>query len=134
MTEFISVWVNHSADLVVLIHAAFVIFVVLGGLLALRWPKVMWVHAPAAIWGIVVEYAGFICPLTPLEIALRERAGQAGYRGGFVEHSVESLLYPSNLTREFQLALGTCVLLVNGVVYWRVLRRRRKTKAKCRRT
>ena len=134
MTEFVSVRVNHSADLVVLIHAAFVIFVVLGGLLALRWPKVMWVHAPAAIWGIVVEYAGFICPLTPLEIALRERAGQAGYRGGFVEHYVESLLYPSNLTREFQLTLGTCVLLVNGVVYWRVLRRRRKTKAKCRRT
>ena len=134
MTEFVSVRVNQAADLVVLIHAAFVIFVVLGGLLASRWPKVMWVHAPAAIWGIVVEYAGFICPLTPLEIAFRERAGQAGYHGGFVEHYVESLLYPSNLTREFQLALGTCVLLVNGVVYWRVLRRRRKTKAKCRRT
>jgi hypothetical protein len=114
------------ADIVVLIHALFVVFVVLGGLLALRWPKVLWVHAPAAIWGIVVEYAGFICPLTPLEIALRERAGQVGYQGGFVEHYVEGLLYPTDLTRSVQFVLGTFVLLLNAIVYWRVLSTRTK--------
>lgn len=117
------------ADLVVSIHAAFVLFVLLGGLLALRWPRVLWVHAPAAIWGITVEYAGFICPLTPLEVALRERAGEAGYRGGFIEHYVEGLLYPTGLTREVQIALGTCALIVNVVVYWRVLARRRRVAA-----
>ena len=99
---------------------------VLGGLLAFRWPKVLWAHAPAAVWGITVEYAGFICPLTPLEIALRERAGSAGYRGGFIEHYVESLLYPTGLTRELQLALGTAVFVLNLFVYWRVLARSRR--------
>jgi hypothetical protein len=113
-----------AADLVVLVHAGFVIFVVLGGLLAFRWPRALWVHAPAAIWGILVEYAGLICPLTPLEIALRERAGRAGYHGGFVEHYVNALLYPTSLTRELQVAFGTLALLVNVIVYWRVLRRR----------
>ena len=112
------------ADVIVLIHALFVVFVVLGGLLALRWPKVLWVHAPAAVWGVVVEYAGFICPLTPLEIALRQRAGEAGYQGGFVEHYVEGLLYPAGLTRGVQIALGTFALAVNVIVYWRVLRNR----------
>lgn len=114
------------ADLVVLIHALFVVFVVLGGLLVLRWPKVLWVHAPAAIWGVVVEYAGFICPLTPLEISLRERAGEGGYQGGFVEHYVEALLYPTGLTRGIQIALGTVALAVNVVVYWHVLSTRAK--------
>ena len=114
------------ADLVVLLHALFVVFVVVGGLLALRWPRVLWVHAPAAIWGVVVEYAGFICPLTPLEIALRQRAGEAGYHGGFIEHYVEGLLYPPGLTRSVQIALGTFALAVNAVVYWRVLRRRKR--------
>ena len=113
------------ADLVVVIHAGFVVFVVCGGLLALRWPKVLWLHAPAAVWGVIVEYAGFICPLTPLEIALREQAGAAGYRGGFIEHYIERLLYPTGLTRELQIAFGTFALLVNVGVYWRVLARRR---------
>jgi hypothetical protein len=112
------------ADTVVLVHAAFVLFVVLGGLLAFRWPKVLWLHAPAAVWGVIVEFAGFICPLTPLEIALRERAGEAGYEGGFIEHYVEGLLYPTGLTREVQVAIGTAVLILNVFVYRRVLRRR----------
>ena len=111
-----------SADLIVLIHGAFVLFVLLGGLLALRWPKILWIHAPAAVWGIVVEYAGLFCPLTPLEVSLRERAGQAGYGGGFIEHYVETLLYPTGLTREVQIAFGTVALLFNLVVYWRVSR------------
>jgi hypothetical protein len=113
------------ADLVLLVHAAFVVFVLAGGFLVRRWPKVVWLHAPAAIWGVAVEYAGFTCPLTPLETALRERAGEAGYRGGFIEHYVEGLLYPTGLTRELQIALGTCALIVNVVVYWHMFKRRR---------
>jgi hypothetical protein len=116
------------ADLVVLVHAAFVAFVLLGGFLAFRWPKILWAHAPAAVWGVVVEYAGFICPLTPIEVSLRERAGEEGYRGGFVEHYLEALLYPSGLTRELQIALGTFALIVNILVYWRVLGRNRASK------
>lgn len=123
-----AIMISGVADLIVLVHAGFVVFVLLGGLLALRWPKVLWFHAPAAIWGVVVEYAGFICPLTPLEIALRERAGEAGYRGGFIEHYVEGLLYPTGLTRELQIALGTVALLVNVVIYWRVLTKHRRAK------
>lgn len=111
-----------SADLIVLIHGAFVLFVLMGGLLALRWPKMLWVHAPAAVWGVVVEYAGLLCPLTPLEVSLRERAGQAGYSGSFIEHYVEALLYPTGLTREVQIVFGTVALIVNLVVYWRVFR------------
>lgn len=114
-----------AADLVVLVHAAFVLFVALGGLLALRWRGIVWLHVPAAVWGIIVEYAGFICPLTPLEVWLRERAGQAGYQGGFVEHYVERLLYPTGLTRGLQIAIGTGVLVVNVVVYWRLFAHRR---------
>ena len=122
------------AELVIAIHAAFVVFVVAGGLLGLRWPKLLWVHAPAAIWGIVVEYAGFVCPLTPLEVALRQRAGNAGYGGGFIEHYVEALLYPSGLTRDLQIALGTAALLVNLVVYWYVLQRSRRRQSQSRRS
>ncbi len=114
------------ADFVVVVHAAFVVFVVAGGVLALRWPKILWVHAPAAVWGIVVEYAGFICPLTPFEIALRRRAGDAGYHGGFIEHYVEGLLYPTGLTRGLQIALGTFGLLANVGIYWYVLQRLRR--------
>src|SRR3989440_9599169 len=73
------------ADCVVLVHAAFVAFVMLGGFLAWRWGAVVWAHVPAALWGAAIEYGGWVCPLTPLENALRARAGLEGYRGGFVE-------------------------------------------------
>ena len=112
------------ADAVALFHAAFVLFVVLGGLLVLRWRRVAWLHVPAAIWGVLIEYGGWICPLTPLENALRERAGQAGYSGGFVEHYVLRALYPAGLTREVQWVLGGLVLLINGLVYGSILIRR----------
>jgi hypothetical protein len=105
------------ADAVVLIHLAFVAFVVAGGLLTIRWPRVAWAHIPAAIWGAVIEYVGWICPLTPLENALRDRAGQGGYTGGFVEHYLLRTLYPSGLTRTDQWALGTIVIVINGVAY-----------------
>ena len=113
------------ADVVLLGHLAFVAFVVLGGSLVLRWPKLAWVHLPVAFWGVLIEYAGWICPLTPLENDLRVRGGGAGYAGGFIDHYLTAILYPSGLTRSVQVALGSLVLLINALVYWQVLRRRR---------
>src|SRR5688572_7166316 len=112
------------ADLVVAVHFGFVLFVVLGGLLALRWPRAAWVHLPAALWGAGIELAAGICPLTPLENHLRRLGGESGYSGGFVEHYVLPVLYPEGLTRGVQLALGTFVLLLNILVYTIVWRRR----------
>jgi hypothetical protein len=115
------------ADLVLLAHLAFVLFVVLGGLIVLRWPRVAWVHVPVALYGAAIEFLGFICPLTPLEVRLRRLGGEAGYEGGFVEHYVTAALYPAGLTRELQLGLGVGVLVLNAVVYTLVVRRRRST-------
>jgi Protein of Unknown function (DUF2784) len=117
---------RHLADLVVLVHFAFVLFVVLGGLLALRWPRAAWFHLPAALWGAGIEFAAGICPLTPLENDLRRLGGEAGYSGGFVEHYVLPALYPAGLTHGVQLVLGTFVVVLNVVVYTVVWRRRRK--------
>lgn len=106
-----------AADLLVALHFAFVLFVVLGGLLVLRWPKVAYLHLPAAAWGALIEFAGWICPLTPLEQSLRRQAGMAGYEGGFVEHYILPVLYPSGLTRNIQFVLGAAVLVLNVSVY-----------------
>lgn len=114
------------ADGVVLIHGAFVVFVVIGGFLALRWPRIAWVHIPAAIWGVLIEFAGWICPLTPLENALRARAGEAGYAGGFIEHYVLRLLYPGGLTLTVRVALGIFALAVNIVAYTLLIRKARR--------
>jgi hypothetical protein len=116
------------ADLVLVVHLAFVMFVVLGGLLVLRWPRVAWVHVPVALYGAVIEFVGFICPLTPLEIWLRRLGGQAGYEGGFIEHYVTAAIYPTGLTREIQLALGLGVLVLNAIVYAMVWRRRKRSR------
>jgi hypothetical protein len=105
------------ADLVLVLHAAFVLFAVLGGVLAARWPRAAWVHLPAAAWASLIEFRGWICPLTPLENGLRSLAGQAGYSGGFVEHYLLAWLYPAGLTRNVQLVLGLAVLLFNVAVY-----------------
>jgi hypothetical protein len=113
------------ADLVLLLHAAFVIFVMLGGLLALRWPRAAWVHLPIVAWGAGIEFLGGICPLTPLENHWRRLAGEQGYPGGFVEHYVFAALYPEGLTREIQLGLGLLVLVVNVLIYGLVWRRRK---------
>jgi hypothetical protein len=114
-----------AADLVLVLHLAFVLFVVLGGLLALRWRRVAWVHVPVALYGATIEFLGFVCPLTPLEVWLRRRGGEAGYEGGFIEHYIVAVLYPSGLTREIQLVLGMAVLVLNGIVYLVWWRRRR---------
>jgi len=105
------------ADLVVVFHFAFVLFVVFGGLLALRWPKVAYVHLPVAAYGALIELVGWVCPLTPLEKQLRESAGLQGYEGGFVEHYVLPVLYPSGLTRGVQLSLGLVVIALNVAIY-----------------
>ena len=117
------------ADVVLLGHLAFVAFVVFGGLLVLRWPKLGWVHLPAALWGVLIEYAGWICPLTPLETNLRERGGEAGYAGGFIEHYLTAVLYPSGLTRGAQVALGSLALLINVLVYRQLAVRKRRRLA-----
>lgn len=111
------------ADLVLVAHLAFVAFAILGGLLALRWRWIPWLHLPALAWGVLVELAGWLCPLTPLEVRLREAAGSAGYSGGFVEHYLLPLLYPTALTREGQVLLGVGLLAVNLAVYAVVLSR-----------
>lgn len=113
------------ADLVLVLHLGFVLFVVLGGLLVLRWPRVAFLHLPAAVWGVLIEYTGWICPLTPLENSLRLRGGEAGYTGGFIEHYIQPALYPNGLTRTTQIALGSFALLINLVAYGAVLSRRR---------
>lgn len=117
------------ADVVLVIHFAFVAFVLVGGLAALRWPRVAWVHIPVAIYGALVEFIGFICPLTPLEVSLRQRGGEAGYQGGFIEHYITAALYPSGLTREIQIVLGVSVLVLNGIVYTIWLRRRARSQS-----
>ena len=117
------------ADLVVVAHLAFVAFAVLGGLAALKWPRVAWIHLPAVAWAALIEYAGWVCPLTPLENALRRAGGQAGYAGGFVERYLVPVLYPADLTRAVQIGLGTAVLLLNTLVYWQVARRRRRARS-----
>jgi len=105
------------ADLVLALHLVFVLFVVLGGLLVVRWPRAAWLHIPAAIWGVLIEFTGWICPLTPLENSLRTRGGAAGYNGGFIEHYIQPLLYPAGLTRSTQVVLGSLVLALNLTAY-----------------
>jgi hypothetical protein len=116
------------ADAVLLLHALFILFAVLGGFGVWRWPRIAWLHLPAAAWAAWVISAGWICPLTPLENALRRNAGEAGYSSSFVEHYLTGLIYPEGLTRPMQIALGLGVLLLNAGVYgfvvWRSARSR----------
>ncbi|MGH8315720.1 MAG: DUF2784 domain-containing protein [Steroidobacterales bacterium] len=116
-----------AADAVLTAHLAFVLFVVCGGWLVLRRPRLAWLHIPAIAWAAFVEFSGWVCPLTPLEVALRQGAGEAGYGGDFVEHYLVALIYPEGLTRELQMLVGTAVLLLNlaiyGVLWWRHFRR-----------
>lgn len=111
------------ADAVVVVHGLFIVFVVLGGFLAWRRRWMAWLHVPAAVWGVLIEYRGWVCPLTPLENALRARAGIAGYGGGFIEHYLVPLIYPAGLTPTRQVVLGTFALAVNVLAYGVVVRR-----------
>ena len=111
------------ADLVVLVHLTFIGFVALGGLLALRWRRLPWLHLPAVGWGALVEFFGLTCPLTPLENWLRRLAGMQGYSSGFVERYVLPVVYPAALTRRSQVVLGVLLCAVNATVYLLLLSR-----------
>jgi hypothetical protein len=118
------------ADAVLLAHAAFVAFVVLGGLLVLRWPRLAWLHLPVVAWGAGIEFAGGICPLTPLENRLRRAAGESEYVGSFIEHYIMAVMYPAGLTRTVQLVLAVGLVVLNVGIYGWVIRRRRRSVAR----
>ena len=113
-----------AANAIVILHLGFICFVVLGGLLALKWRPIIFLHAPAAVWGALVEFQGWLCPLTPLEQHLRIAGNQAGYSGGFIEYYLLALLYPASLDRAMQIMLGSLVIVINLLVYgWLIWRR-----------
>ena len=111
-------WYRIGADLALLLHLGFVVFVIGGGLLLLKWRWIVWVHMPAVAWGALVELAGWICPLTPFESRLRALAGESGTEADLIGRYLPPLLYPATLTREIQILLGLLVLLVNLALYW----------------
>lgn len=108
-----------AADLIVLLHLAFILFVGLGALLCLRWKWMAWLHLPAVAWGAAIEFRQGICPLTPLEQRFRLAAGDAGYAGGFIDHYLLPIIYPAGLDAYLQYALGALVVLLNlGLYAW----------------
>ena len=114
-----------AADLLVVLHFAFILFVIFGGLSVLRLRWMAWLHVPAAVWGALIEFMGWTCPLTPLENRLRRMAGEAGYTHGFIEEYIAPLVYPLGLTPHIQIWLGVGVIVANMIVYALVLRTRR---------
>ncbi len=105
------------ADLIVLLHFSYILFVVFGGLLVLKWRRVAWGHIPCVIWGVAIEFTGWICPLTPIENILRYSGGSGGYSNSFIEHYLLPVIYPTGLTRELQLLMGVAVIAINVVIY-----------------
>jgi len=115
-----------TADVIVLLHLAFILFVAVGGLFVLRWPKLAWAHLPAVVWGALIELAGWICPLTPLENRLRAAAGDVAYTGGFIDRYIMPIVYPAGLTRGIQLGLAAAVVIVNLIFYGTLMIRRKR--------
>lgn len=113
------------ADAVLVVHLAFVLWVALGCLVVWRWPRGVFLHIPAVAWGAWIELSGSICPLTYMEVDFRQRGGQAGYSGGFIDHYITGCLYPDGLTREMQIGVGVVLLALNMFVYWRLFKRQR---------
>jgi hypothetical protein len=109
-----------AADAVVVVHFGFILFVAIGGVIAWRWPRLLWLHVPAVAWGLGIVAVGFACPLTPLELRLRRLAGGQGYEGGFVDRYIEDVIYPGEYTW-----LVRTVIAVAVVVGWTVLIARR---------
>jgi hypothetical protein len=121
-------WFRLFADVVSVMHVLFVLFVVLGSLVVLRCPRAVWLHAPTLLWGVIVEWAGLLCPLTPLENRLRVLGGESGYGEDFLSHWLRTVLYPEFLTRGHQVALGTSVLMLNiGLYVWMIRRRKHES-------
>lgn len=119
-------WSKLVVDTIIILHFVFVLFVLFGALLLLRWRRLVWLHIPALIWGVLVELNGWVCPLTPLENRLRADAGLGMYHGDFVMHYIMPVLYPENLTRTTQLLFGITVIIVNIVIYLYVFRFRKR--------
>jgi hypothetical protein len=124
--------VRVAADAVVLLHLAYIVFVAIGGLLVLRWPKLAWVHLPAAAWGVLVELTGWICPLTPLENRLLVATGGATYSGGFIDRYIMPIVYPPGLTPSLQIGLGCAVIALNLMAYGLIFRYRQRTEKRDR--
>ena len=114
------------ADLLVVFHLVFILYVIAGALLIFKWPKTLWLHLPACFWGVTVEFTGWSCPLTPWEIQLRRLAGEEGYTGSFIEQYLIPIIYPIGLTREVQMVLGGTVLIVNLSLYTLILIKEKK--------
>jgi len=117
------------ADTLLLLHFAFVAFVLFGGLLLLRWRRMVWLHMPAALWGVAIMFGGWICPMTPLENRLRRLSGESGLEGGFIEHYMLPLSYPAALTRGVQVTLGVLALVLNLSIYFLWYRRASSTRS-----
>jgi hypothetical protein len=113
------------ADGVVILHLCFILFVIFGGIIAVFWPKVLWMQIPCVMWGICIELTGFICPLTPLENYLWQLSGRLPYSGDFIIHYIEPVIYPEGLTRDLQIMMGLLVILSNGIIYGWLLSRKR---------
>lgn len=114
------------ADLVMLFHFSFILFAVLGALLVVKWPKLVWLHIPVVLWAMGIEFYGGICPLTPIENELRIKAGEAGYSGGFIANYIGAVIYPGEITHTVGMILGTSVLVINAILYGWVIKRRRR--------
>ncbi|MDZ7737154.1 MAG: DUF2784 domain-containing protein [Gammaproteobacteria bacterium] len=114
------------ADIVVVLHFAFILFVVFGALLSLRWSWVPFIHLPAVIWGAYIEFQSVVCPLTPLEVHLRALAGEEGYNGSFIEHYLLPVIYPAGLDSGHQLILGALAILINAALYSYVVFHKRR--------
>jgi len=110
------------ADFVVLVHVAFVLFAALGGFLVFKWRRVAWFHIPAALWAALIEFVGWVCPLTPLENWLRRQGGETGYQTSFIERYLLPVIYPAALSRGLHVVLGLLVLGINLAIYWRLWR------------
>jgi len=113
------------ADLVLALHCIFIVFVVLGGLIALYWPPIIWLHLPALLWGTLIAVIGWVCPLTPLENSLRQLAGETGYSGGFIAHYIAPVIYPTGLTPSLRIMMGVALVAVNTMIYLYIWRQRK---------
>ena len=116
------------ADLVVLLHVSFVLFVLCGGVLVLRWPWLARLHLPAALWGVTIELGGWVCPLTYLENSLRRLGGESGYAGTFIQQYLEPLLYPLGLGRNTQFLFALIAFSLNLAIYARLWIQHRRKK------
>lgn len=113
------------ADLVLVLHFIFIVFVGLGGLIALYWQPIIWLHLPTLLWGILIVVIGWVCPLTPLENSLRQLAGEATYSGGFITHYITPVIYPAGLTPSLRIMLAVALIAVNAVIYLYIWRQRK---------